>query len=124
MNYIIHGKVIRGDDYGKKIGFPTINLDRRFFSKMKKKPKFGIYTGIVELEGNIYKAGIVVGPLDQSKLPKVEAHLLGYDGNAYGKYAKFELKEFIRKFIAFKSEKGLIAQINEDLRICKKIKLN
>ncbi|MDQ3075664.1 MAG: riboflavin kinase [bacterium] len=123
MEYIISGKVIRGDDYGKKIGFPTINLDRRGFVDMKKKPKFGVYAGTVLLAGVFYKAGIVIGPLDAKKLPKVEAHLIGYNGNAYGQRAVIEIKEYIRKYNDFQSERGLIAQINEDLRICKKIKL-
>ena len=50
----ISGRVIKGDGYGKKIGFPTINIDRREFSKLKNKPILGIYRGEVILGKKIY----------------------------------------------------------------------
>lgn len=115
---IIFGKVIRGDNYGNKIGFPTINLSRVNFLSLKKKPVFGVYSGIVKLSGKIYKAGIVIGPLDKRNFPKIEAHLIGYNGNAYGKTVTFEIKKFIRKFKNFKSEEELIKQIKKDLKRC------
>src|SRR3989344_4867185 len=107
----ISGRVIKGDGYGKKIDFPTINLERRGFLKMQKKPAFGIYAGRVNILNKTYKAGIVIGPLDKRKLPKIEAHLVGYKGNAYGKRVIIEIKKFLRKFKKFKTEKDLIAQI-------------
>lgn len=119
MNYIITGRVIRGEGYGKKIGFPTINLDRRFFLKMKRKPPFGVYTGGVILGKKKYRAGIVIGPLDNQGKPKVEAHLLDFRGSRgmiYGIKVTFELKKFVRKFKKFKTEKELIAQIGKDLK--------
>ena len=116
--FVIQGKVIKGENYGKKIGFPTINLDRRHFLKIAKKPVYGIYSGKVNLSGKNYRAGIVIGPLDKKGLPKVEAHLIGFKGNAYGKLATFEIKKFIRKFKKFKTEKELIEQIKKDIKIC------
>ena len=118
MNYVISGRVIRGEGYGKKIGYPTINIDRRNFLGLNKKIAFGIYSGVVVLNTKNYKAGIVIGPLDKKGLPKVEAHLIGYKGNAYGKKVLFKIGKFIRKFKKFKSEKELIAQIKKDLKIC------
>jgi len=118
MDYIISGKVIKGDGYGKKIGFPTINIDRKNFLRLKNKIAFGIYVGIVVLGTKKYKAGIVIGPLDKKDLPKIEAYLIGYNGNAYGKKAILEVNKFIRKFKKFKTEKELITQIKKDLKIC------
>lgn len=119
MNFVIFGKVMKGDGYGKKIGFPTLNLDRRNFLKLKDKPNFGIYSGTVTLNKKIYKAGIIIGPLDKKNLPKLEAHLIGYNGNAYRKNAVFELKKFIREYKNFKTEKELIIQIKKDIEKCK-----
>ena len=118
MNYIISGKVIKGDGYGKKIGYPTINIDRRNFLSLKEKPIFGVYAGEVELGNKKYRAGIIIGPLDKKSKPKVEAHLLDYKGNAYGKKATLFLKKFIREFKHFKTEKELVQQIEKDLKKC------
>ncbi len=118
MYYIIYGKVIKGNGYGKKIGYPTINITRRFFLKLKKKPNFGIYAGRVFLKKKLYKAGIIIGPKDKKGLPKIEAHLVGFEGNAHGEKAIFEVGKFIRKFKKFKNEKELIAQIKKDLKKC------
>ena len=69
----------------------------------------GVYTGEVVLGGKRYKAGIVIGE-------NAEAHLKGYRGNAYGKWATIEIGKFIRKFKNFKTKKELIAQIKKDLK--------
>jgi len=118
MRYIIKGIVIKGDGYGKKIGYPTINLSRRNFLKMKMKPAFGVYAGEVKLSGKTFRAGIVIGPLDKGGKPKVEAHLINYRGRPYGVKVVFEIKKFIRRFKKFKSEKELIKQIEKDLKVC------
>jgi FAD synthase len=126
MQYIISGKVIRGDGYGKKIGFPTINIDRKNFLRLEQKPAVGVYAGTVRFLNKaglpaeaFAKAGIVIGPFDKKGLPKIEAHLIGYHGNAYGKIAILEIGKFIRKFKKFKSEELLIAQIKKDIELCK-----
>jgi len=129
MNYTIKGKVIKGDGYGKKIGFPTINLDGRNFLRMKEKPDFGVYAGRATIMSNTrcltYRAGIVIGPLDKKSSPrhrrgkpKIEAHLIGFKGNAYGKNAVLEVNKFIRKFKKFKNKEELIKQIGKDLEKC------
>ena len=110
MASVIFGKVIRGDGYGKKIGFPTVNLD----FERAELPKEGIYTGSAELEGKEYRAGIVIGPGE-----RVEAHLLGYNGDAYGKEVKLEIKKFLRAYKKFDTEEELIAQIKENILSCK-----
>ncbi len=107
--YKIQGKVIKGEGYGRKLGFPTVNLE----IDNQGLPKIGVYAGEAILENKKYRAGIVFGPLN-----KVEAHLLGYSGNAYGKEVTLEIKKFIREFKKFDIEKELIAQIKKDLEMC------
>ena len=90
-NNVLKGEVVEGDGYGRKLGFPTVNL--RIKNQTKELPKEGIYAGIAELENVKYRAGIVIGPHD-----KVEAHLIGYDGDAYGKSVILEINKFLRGY--------------------------
>jgi riboflavin kinase/FMN adenylyltransferase len=108
MQYIIKGKVVKGDGYGRKIGFPTVNLS----SETKQIPPDGVYAGLGLLEGKEYKAGIVIGPND-----KIEAHLIGYDGDAYGKQVSLQINKFLREFKKFENEKELIKQIETDINL-------
>mgnify|MGYP001579982203 CR=1 FL=1 len=124
MNYVISGRIIKGEGYGKKIGYPTINLDRRNFLKLKEKPNFGVYAGkatlntMLNTECLTYKAGIVIGPLDKKGLPKIEAHLIGFKKDIYGEKVTLEINKFIRKFKKFKTKKELKEQIEKDLKKC------
>lgn len=109
MNYLISGKVIHGDGYGKKIGFPTVNLHVEDIDILPP----GVYSGTATIEGKEYKAGIVIGPKN-----KIEAHLIGWSGDAYAKEVSLTLKNFIRKYQKFNTEEELINQIKEDLKQC------
>ncbi|MFA5841012.1 MAG: riboflavin kinase [Candidatus Paceibacterota bacterium] len=109
MNYIIKGIVVHGDGYGKKLGFPTTNLE----VKNQVVPKNGVYAGLAILEEKKYRAGIVIGPGD-----KVEAHLIGCSGDAYGKIVTLEINKFIREYQNFETEEELILQIKKDIDLC------
>lgn len=121
----IKGAVIKGDGYGKKLGFPTANLDRKQFVKDKMKLPLGVYAGVAFLHhlGKIRKAAIVIGPLDKKKLPKIEAHILGFRGRLYGKKLTLYLYKFLRPFKIFKTEKLLADQIKKDVTRAEKLPL-
>ncbi len=109
MNYTISGKVIHGDGYGKKLGFPTVNLE----VISKDLPEGGVYAGEALLDGKVYRAGIVIGPEN-----KIEAHLIGYEGDAYGKEVTLNTHKFLRAFKKFDTEEELIIQIKKDIDLC------
>lgn len=117
MNTII-GKAKKGAGYGRKIGFPTVNLDRRQYSRLRRKPLPGIYAGTARIVGKIkkYKAAIVIGPPERSGLPKIEAHLLGFTGVLYGKRVELSLIKYLRNFMSFTTEETLKGQIVKDIR--------
>jgi len=104
----IKGVVVKGDGYGRKLGFPTVNLDTK-----DKLPAAGVYVGTATLDNQTYRAGILINPNG-----KVEAHLIGYNGDAYGKMVTLEIKKFLREYKKFETERELIIQIKKDLEQC------
>ena len=113
----INGTIGHGDGYGEKLGFPTANLDRRSWSHLKKKPTLGIHAGRASVGKNQkkYKAAIVVGPMDDKGLPKIEAYLLGFTGNLYGVKCELSFIKYLRKFMSFTDTKSLKKQIARDV---------
>ncbi len=122
MLHTVSGKVVKGRGYGKKIGFPTINLDRREYKRLNLNIPEGIYAGVAKIKesGQIVKAGIVIGIKDKRGLPKIEAHLLGFTGVLYGKRIELSLRKYLRAFMSFRSERTLKAQIAVDMAMVEK----
>ncbi len=119
---IISGRVIKGRGYGRTLGFPTANLDRRQWARLKAKPKLGVWAGTAEIKNGKYKnkkflAGIVIGPLGPAGLPAIEAHLLDFEGNLYGQRVELGLKKFLRVYKQFVSMPSLKRQIAKDIRL-------
>jgi FAD synthase len=109
MQYEISGKVIKGDGYGRKLGFPTVNLE----TQLKEFPPDGVYAGKALLDNVEYRAGIVIGPKN-----KIEAHLIGYNGDAYEKEVELVIEKFLREYKKFETEEELINQIKKDISLC------
>ncbi len=112
---IITGRVVRGDGYGKVLGFPNANVERRQFVRLRPKPKLGIYAGYAFVGEKRYGAAIVIGPKDNKGIPKVEAHLLNFNRNLYGERIAIELVAYIRPFQPYTTERALISQIKKDI---------
>ena len=108
MSHAISGRVVKGDGYGRKLGFPTVNLETK-----DELPKAGVYAGEAVLEGKIYRAGILINPTG-----KVEAYLIGYNADAYGKEVVLKTEKFLREYKKFDTEEALIIQIKEDISLC------
>src|SRR3989344_6311718 len=99
MNHIITCKVVKGDGYGRKLGFPTVNLQTNTKDLL---PAAGVYAGIATLEGKEYRAGIAI---DQNG--KIDGHLIGYSGDAYGKTVSLIPFKFLREYKKFDTEEEL-----------------
>tara|TARA_B100001093_G_scaffold209926_1_gene201628 strand:+ start:1131 stop:2057 length:927 start_codon:yes stop_codon:yes gene_type:complete len=115
----IEGVVQRGRQLGKKIGFPTCNIDIKDY--VLAKP--GVYA-VKVLRKNKPKnlrgiANLGYRPTFNQRKILLEVHLFNFTGNLYNKYLSVEFLKFIRKEKKFKNIKQLRAQINIDLKIAK-----
>ena len=116
--WTIEGIVKRGEKRGRKIGFPTCNLDLKNYIV----PKLGVYSAKIIVDNKIKKKGIVnIGyrpTFGKNKL-LLEAHIFGLKKNLYDKRIKIMLIKFIRKEKRFKNIVQLKKQIKIDIRKAK-----
>ena len=119
-NWSIYGKIQKGKQLGKKIGFPTANIDIKDY--VLACP--GVYAVRVKMLGkDDYLNGIAnlgFRPTFKGKKILLEVHLFNFSGNLYNKYLTVEFKKFIRKEKKFKNVEQLRRQIKTDLLIAKK----
>lgn len=119
---VISGKVLHGEKIGRRLGFPTANLDRRMYARQKLNIRFGVWAGYAFTpDGKKWQAGIVIGPKDKRNLPKLEAHLVGFSGKLYGQIIRLELRTFMRAYKKFSNLEDLKLQISADLKKITKI---
>ena len=117
----IEGKVIRGRQLGKKIGFPTANIDIENY--VLAKP--GVYA-VKAKKHNSSKfmrgiANLGYRPTFNQKKLLLEVHLFNFSENLYNKYLTIYFKKFIRNEKKFKNIGQLQRQIKIDLLKAKKI---
>ena len=120
-NWSIDGVVKKGRQQGKKIGFPTCNIDIADY--VIGKP--GVYAVKVHLK-NFKKplkaiANLGYRPTFNQKKILLEVHIFNFSGNLYNKYLSVEFIKFIRKEKKFDNVNQLRKQIKSDLRSAKKI---
>ena len=113
--YEIKGTVVHGFENGRKIGFPTLNLD---LSSPYLLPASGVYAGLTYLSGIPYPSMINVGSnptVGKLLAPIAESHLLTEkDIDGYGKRAYFAFYARLRGEKRFSSLEELKAQLEQD----------
>jgi riboflavin kinase/FMN adenylyltransferase len=106
----VEGTVVSGDQRGGTLGFPTANLQ---VPPNLLVPPFGIYAGAA---GETRAAvSIGVNPHYGGSERRVEAFLLDFAGDLYGRRLVVELWERLREERAFESEQQLVEQIAYDV---------
>ena len=119
-NFTIYGKVELGEQRGRQLGFPTINLS---LNPSLVTPKKGVYASLTQVDGDEYKSIVNVGTRPTFGTDKIlaESHLFDYNRNAYDKEVTISLLKFIREEIQFLNKDQLINQINDDVKEAKRI---
>lgn len=112
----LEGKVIRGDQRGRELGYPTANMSIVGLHL----PKFGVYVVRVDIltgpHAGIYDgaASIGVRPMFGENLPNLESFLFDFKGDIYGEDISVALVEYLRPEVKFASLNDLIAQMAAD----------
>ncbi len=114
--YSLAGPVVPGDGRGRTIGIPTANID---VPTEKVVPLNGVYAGWGLVDGKKHQAVVNVGVRPTftagEVLPRVEAHLLEYSADLYGKAVTLEFVERLRSEQKFASAQALVTQIKADI---------
>ena len=113
--YAISSRVIRGEQLGKQLGFPTANLDPAGLAL----PPNGVYAALALVKGRSYRAALNIGFRPtvalKSQVLNIEAHLLDFSDNLYGDELEVQIVEKMRDERKFSSKIELQQQISEDI---------
>lgn len=112
--YQLRGRVDAGAGRGRTLGIPTANL-----SQIETLlPAAGVYAGLALLETSRHPAAIHLGPNPTfaDSQWKVEAHLLDFDGDLYGRELRLELVDRVRGVERFADTAAFHRQLEQDLQ--------
>jgi riboflavin kinase/FMN adenylyltransferase len=113
------GTVVKGDELGKTLGNPTANIDPH----QEVIPPSGVYAVKVDISGKLYDGVLNRGfkptfygtKLKKRKEPRIEVHVIGYEGDLYGQNIEIFFIKRLRKEKHFKTREALIRQIKRDI---------
>lgn len=119
--YELNGLVIKGEQIGRSIGFPTANV--HIPNDYKLIPKDGVYAVEALVNGSLYKAMLNIGnrPTVNGTKKTVEANLFDFQGDLYDKQITIYLKAFLREEQKFDGLEALKAQLYLDQKNAKNL---
>ncbi|MDX5339625.1 MAG: bifunctional riboflavin kinase/FAD synthetase [Cyclobacteriaceae bacterium] len=119
--YELNGIVVKGQQIGRSIGFPTANI--HIPNSYKLIPRDGVYAVEARVDGLPFKAMLNIGnrPTVDGTSQTVEAHLFDFQGDLYNKQITIFFREFIREERKFDSLEELKTQLSIDQKVAKSI---
>lgn len=111
--YALEGEIVKGHQRGRTIGVPTANLD----CSAQHVPADGVYAARCDVDGATYPVALSIGtmPTFGANARQVEAHLIGFDGDLYGKTLRVEVIDWLRGQAKYANLDALKAQIALDV---------
>jgi len=112
--YRLRGEVVQGHQRGRTIGTPTANL--RVAGQLV--PGDGVYAGRALVDGASHSAAISIGtlPTFEGVARQIEAHLLDFSGDLYGRELKLDCTDWLREQRKYSSIDALREQIARDVQ--------
>lgn len=117
--YFIYSKVVHGNQIGRKMGIPTINME---LPTEKLLPRNGVYVTQTIVDGKEYRSISNVGckpTISKDNPINVETFIFEFDEELYGKVIKVCFLDYIRDEKRFESLEDLQHQIEQDMKIAK-----
>ena len=120
--YEVTGKVVKGKQLGRTLGFPTANLDTGLYKILP----LGVFAVKVRVGEKLYDGFCNIGfrptvnSIDGS-LPLVEVHIFDFDADIYGKNITIWFADKLRNETKFDTLPALVAQLKQDRKDAKKI---
>jgi riboflavin kinase/FMN adenylyltransferase len=113
-HYQLSGTVVKGNQLGRTIGFPTANLAIDEIHKLI--PQNGVYSGYTELNQKTYRFMLNIGvrPTVDGSKKTIEAYILDFEGDLYDKPLKLHIVEYLREEIRFSGLDALKTQLKVD----------
>ena len=113
--YALTGLVVRGDQRGRTIGYPTANL--RVHGERKLVPALGVYAVFVQRDGARLGGMMNVGrrpTFETDGAVSVEVHLFDFDGDLYGERLRVHFVHRIRDEVKFDGVEALVGRLRQD----------
>jgi riboflavin kinase/FMN adenylyltransferase len=114
--FTLHGAVVEGKQLGRKLGFPTANIEAS--DKFKIIPGYGVYAVKVELNGNDYNGMLNIGTRptfnNNADNRSIEVNIFDFEGDIYGKEITLQFIGKIRDEQKFDNIEMLVNQLEKD----------
>lgn len=123
--YAITGKIVHGEQRGRKLGFPTANIELLHGEMAVPAP--GVYAVTASIEGSIYEGMGNIGnnpTFNDVEHARLEVNLFNCSGDLYGKTMSVQFHKYIRAEKKFSGVEELCWQIEEDKKAIKTYFLN
>jgi len=120
--FTLHGTVVDGKQLGRKLGFPTANIEAS--DKHKIIPGYGVYAVKINIENKVHNGMLNIGTRptfnNNADNRSIEVNIFDFNDNIYGKEITLEFVGKIRDEQKFDGIESLVAQLHKD----KKMALN
>ena len=112
--FSLSGLVVKGDQRGRQIGFPTANLG---IQPGVTLPPDGTYATWVQADGVTYKSATNIGvrPTFGNLNRQIETHIIDYDGDLYNTKIRVAFARKLREEVKFNAVDDLVNQLHEDV---------